>query len=54
MKKSLVYTKTGDLGTTGLIGGTRVPKTKELPVLSAEVAFQKLISAWKLTERWMN
>ena len=27
MKKSLVYTKTGDLGTTGLIGGTRVPKT---------------------------
>lgn len=27
MKKSLVYTKTGDKGTTGLIGGTRVPKT---------------------------
>lgn len=27
MKKSLVYTKTGDRGTTGLIGGTRVPKT---------------------------
>lgn len=27
MKKSLVYTKTGDEGTTGLIGGTRVPKT---------------------------
>src|SRR5690554_8099514 len=26
MKKSLVYTKTGDKGTTGLIGGTRVPK----------------------------
>lgn len=24
MKKSLVYTKTGDKGTTGLIGGTRV------------------------------
>lgn len=27
MKKSLVYTKTGDKGTTGLVGGTRVPKT---------------------------
>ncbi|WP_455593472.1 cob(I)yrinic acid a,c-diamide adenosyltransferase [Bacteroides sp.] len=27
MKKSLVYTKTGDQGTTGLVGGTRVPKT---------------------------
>ena len=26
MKKSMVYTKTGDKGTTGLIGGTRVPK----------------------------
>ncbi len=27
MKKSLVYTKTGDRGTTALVGGTRVPKT---------------------------
>ncbi|MDR3118183.1 MAG: cob(I)yrinic acid a,c-diamide adenosyltransferase [Mediterranea sp.] len=27
MKKSLVYTKTGDKGTTALIGGTRVAKT---------------------------
>ncbi|MCU4165144.1 cob(I)yrinic acid a,c-diamide adenosyltransferase [Carboxylicivirga caseinilyticus] len=26
MKKSVVYTKTGDKGLTGLIGGTRVPK----------------------------
>lgn len=27
MKKSLVYTKTGDKGTTGLVGGMRVPKS---------------------------
>lgn len=27
MKKSLVYTKTGDKGTTALVGGTRVAKT---------------------------
>ena len=27
MKKSLVYTKTGDKGTTGLIGGTRVERS---------------------------
>lgn len=27
MKKSLVYTRTGDRGTTALVGGTRVPKT---------------------------
>lgn len=39
MKKSLVYTKTGDKGTTGLIGGTRVPKP---------------ISVWKRMERSMN
>lgn len=29
MKKSLVYTKTGDRGLTSLIGGTRVPKHHE-------------------------
>lgn len=27
IKKSLVYTRTGDAGTTALVGGTRVPKT---------------------------
>lgn len=27
MKKSSIYTKTGDKGKTGLVGGTRVPKT---------------------------
>lgn len=27
MKKSQVYTKTGDTGTTSLVGGTRIPKS---------------------------
>lgn len=29
MKKSLLYTRTGDHGTTALVGGTRVPKTHQ-------------------------
>ncbi len=29
MKKSLIYTKTGDTGQTSLVGGIRVPKTHE-------------------------
>ena len=39
MKKSLVYTKTGDKGTTSLVGGSRVPKR---------------ISAWKPMGQWTN
>ena len=37
MKKSLVYTRTGDKGTTGLVGGTRVKKSDPRIFLYGEV-----------------
>lgn len=37
MKKSAVYTKTGDLGTTGLVGGTRIKKSDPRIHLYGEV-----------------
>ena len=38
MKKSMIYTKTGDKGTTSLVGGTRVPKTHIEEVYESDVA----------------
>ncbi len=37
MKKSNVYTKTGDMGTTGLVGGTRIKKSDPRIHLYGEV-----------------
>ena len=37
MKKSSVYTKTGDTGTTGLVGGTRIKKSDPRIHLYGEV-----------------
>lgn len=39
MKKSLVYTKTGDKGTTSLVGGSRV---------------RRPTFVWKLMEQWTS
>ena len=44
MKKSLVYTKTGDKGTTSLVGGSRVPKTHIR--LEAMEQWTSLIPTW--------
>ena len=36
MKKSTIYTQTGDAGETSLVGGVRVPKNGDLaPVVEA-------------------
>ena len=37
MKKSAVYTRTGDKGTTGLVGGTRIKKSDSRIHLYGEV-----------------
>lgn len=37
MKKSLIYTRTGDKGTTGLVGGTRIKKSDSRIHLYGEV-----------------
>lgn len=37
MKKAAVYTRTGDLGTTGLVGGTRIKKSDPRIELYGEV-----------------
>ena len=42
MKKSLVYTKTGDKGTTSLVGGSRVSMTQIR--LQAYLTIDELIS----------
>ena len=37
MKKAAVYTRTGDTGTTGLVGGTRIKKSDSRIHLYGEV-----------------
>ncbi|MCC8186862.1 MAG: cob(I)yrinic acid a,c-diamide adenosyltransferase [Bacteroides sp.] len=52
MKKSRVYTRTGDAGTTALIGGTRVPKTD--PRLEAYGTIDELNSHLGLLVNYLN
>lgn len=54
MKKSLVYTRTGDKGTTSLVGGSRVPKTHIR--LEAYGTVDELNSHWDgcILICWMN
>ena len=62
MKKSLVYTKTGDKGTTSLVGGSRVPKTHirleaygTIDELNSHLGSYSLsVHIWQLTRKKHN
>lgn len=58
MKKSVVYTKTGDKGSTGLIGGTRVSKSNDrleaYGTVDELISFIGLIRSYDLPEEEKN